>query len=90
MSLSAGVPGTLSNVTLNSLNLTSNCSNIGLGYTVWSLDFDAETPVTGRFNDTSNPYINNGPPSYNNWWTGGPSPEFIDFWRISLGNVMPD
>ena len=84
--MSVSIPSELSNITLAHLNFTNNCTNAGVGYTVWSNDFWNSTQTPG--NDTTGK-TDDGPEGYEDWWTNGTSPEFIGFWRASLSSVLP-
>lgn len=79
----------LANVTLAHLNLTANCSNLAIGFQVWNDDFEYADPASGN-STVDDSTADDGPelPFYD-MWSNGTSPEFIEFWRGTLGSVLP-
>ncbi len=80
--MNISVPMSLASINISSLYFRGNCENVALGYDVWHNDFVLQQPAEGNWSMTQN-YSNNGPGGLP-YWSNGPSPEFIHFWRAML------
>ncbi|KAK3176460.1 hypothetical protein OEA41_007783 [Lepraria neglecta] len=88
----------LMNITFRQLDFTANCSNLALGIQVWNnfLYYD-EGNYYYALNGTAttdSEAVDDGPGGpdgdFPDFWTNGTAPDWIAFWRATLGAKIPD
>ena len=88
----------LTSITLLQLDFTANCSNLALGVQVWNNflygDDGGYCYALKGTATTDSEAVNDGPGGpdgdFPDFWTNGTAPDWIAFWRATLGAKIPD